>query len=58
MQHLSAREAIPRTEMIGVEDLEGAERQVLFDLGGKESQGPPTGPDVLTIADILRSKPY
>jgi hypothetical protein len=44
--------------MIGAEDLEGGERQVLFDLGGKESQHPLTSPDVLTIADILRAKPY
>ena len=58
MQHLAAREAIPRAEMIGAEDLEGRERQVLFDLGGKEIQRPLTDPKVLTIADILRSKPY
>src|SRR5262249_27070662 len=44
--------------MIGAEDLAGGERQVLFDLGGKESQRPPTGPEVLAIADILRAKPY
>jgi hypothetical protein len=44
--------------MIGADDLEGGERQVLFDLGGKKSQRPPTGPEVLTITDILRSKPY
>ena len=51
MQHLPAREAIPRAEMIGAEDLEGGERQVLFDLGWKESQRPPAGPEVLTIAE-------
>src|SRR5262249_61660733 len=58
MQHLPAREAIPRAEMIGAEDLERGERQVLFDLGGKESQRPPTGPEVVAIAGILRSKPH
>jgi hypothetical protein len=35
--------------MIGAEDLEGRERQVLFDLGGKEIQRPLTDPKVLTI---------
>jgi hypothetical protein len=58
MQHLPAREAIPRAEVVGAEDLEGGERHVFFDLGGKECQRPPTGPKVLAIADILRSEPY
>jgi hypothetical protein len=49
MQHFPAREAVPRAEMIGAEDLEGRERQVLFDLGGKEIQRPLTDPKVLTI---------
>jgi hypothetical protein len=44
--------------VIGAENLEGGERQVLFDLGGKECQRPATGPEVVPIADILRSKPY
>src|ERR1700758_545735 len=58
MQHHPAREAIPRAEMIGAENLERGERQVFFNLGGKESQHPATGPEVGAIADILRSKPY
>src|SRR5262249_8408663 len=58
MQHLPAREAIPRAEMIGAEDLEGGEREMFFELGRKESQRHPTGPDVFAVADILRAKPY
>ena len=51
MQHFPAREAVPRAEMIGAEDLEGRERQVLLDLEGKKFSVPlPTQHLILRFA--------